>query len=92
MALIDLTDTEQGELRKLLRDSIDLDRFKVSEGVQAWTSVLAKLDPKAAPAKPKPAALKRPASGIEAMLRASIAELEPFSSGERSANVSSVIG
>ena len=74
MPQIDLTEAEQRELRKLLRDSIELDRFKFSERVQAWKSVLAKLDPTKAQPKPAPAAApRRSASELELMLRASVA-------------------
>ena len=74
MPQIDLTDAEQRELRKLLRDSIELDRFKFSERVQAWKSVLAKLDPTKAQPKPAPAEKPpRPVSELELMLRASVA-------------------
>ena len=74
MPQIDLTDTEQRELRKLLRDSIELDRFKFSERVQAWKSVLAKLDPSKARPKPAPTEKpRRPVSELELMLRASVA-------------------
>ena len=40
-----LTDADRAELARLLRQSIDADRFPLSPRVQRWKALLAKLDP-----------------------------------------------
>ena len=41
----DLTDADRAELARILRRSIDADRFPLSPRVQRWKELLAKLDP-----------------------------------------------
>jgi len=45
MASPNLTDADRGELARLLRQSIDADRFPLSPRVQRWKALLARLDP-----------------------------------------------
>jgi hypothetical protein len=45
----DLTDEETDALARLLRDSIDADRYPLSPRVQMWKGILAKIRPEAKP-------------------------------------------
>lgn len=53
MADPNLTDADCAELARMLRQSIDADRFPLSPRVQRWKALLAKLDP-APPADAEP--------------------------------------
>ena len=54
MVAQNLTDADLAELARLLRQSIDADRFPLSPRVQRWKELLAKLDPSPAPAAAEP--------------------------------------
>lgn len=54
MATPNLTDADRAELARLLRRSIDADRYPLSPRVQRWKALLAKLDPAPAAAEPHP--------------------------------------
>jgi hypothetical protein len=45
----DLTDEETDALARLLRDTIDADRYPLSPRVQMWKGILAKIRPEAKP-------------------------------------------
>ena len=45
----DLTDEETDALARLLRDTIDADRYPLSPRVKMWKGILAKIRPEAKP-------------------------------------------
>jgi hypothetical protein len=61
MPTIDLTDEQLETVIRILRRSIDEDRYPLSERVRTWRDALAALDPSS---KPKPIAERPPLRSI----------------------------
>jgi hypothetical protein len=80
--MTNLTDADRAELARLLRQSIDADRFPLSPRVQRWKDLLVRLDP-------EPPAAADLLFGAECMGKQhhGAAEAEPLSDRTRPQNL-----